>query len=96
MKNSDVKEIVLPSFDLDVDIKTEDEKQIVIFNDDVNTFEHIIVSLIDLCDHSSVQAEQCAYMIHHNGKCSVKKGSYKKLKPICSALLEKGINAEIQ
>ena len=68
----------------------------MVFNDDVNTFEHIIISLIDLCGHKSPQAEQCAYLVHYSGKCAVKQGSYTKLKPICSALLDRGINAEIQ
>lgn len=96
MKNTEVEEITLPKIDTDILSKLEDEKQIVVFNDDVNTFENVITTLIDYCNHSSVQAEQCAYIIHHKGKCSVKKGTYKDLKPICSAILERGINAEIQ
>ena len=90
------KELELPEIDLDVLFDTEDSKQIVIFNDDVNTFEHVIESLIKICNHNSLQAEQCAMMIHYNGKCSVKTGSYDKLRPKCEALLERGINAEIQ
>lgn len=70
--------------------------QIVIFNDDVNTFEHVIVSLIEICKHEAIQAEQCANIIHNNGKCTVKTGEYSKLEPQCSALLTRGLSAEIQ
>ncbi|MFI5206177.1 MAG: ATP-dependent Clp protease adaptor ClpS [Candidatus Paceibacterales bacterium] len=52
-------------------------------------------SLIKICKHDIVQAEQCTYLVHHKGKCSVKKGSYKVLEPMCTALLERGLTAEI-
>lgn len=68
---------------------------IILFNDDVNTFDWVIECLIKYCGHDSIQAEQCAYIVHHNGKCGVKKGTLDTLKPICSALLEKGLSAEI-
>lgn len=71
------------------------EKSIVLYNDPVNTFEHVIKSLISYCNHSPQQAEQCTIIVHYNGKCSVKNGSEKKLKPICTALLEAGLTAEI-
>ena len=68
---------------------------IILHNDDVNTFDHVINSLVKYCDHSQIQAEQCAHIVHYNGKCQVKKGNINKLKPICSALLDKGLSAEI-
>lgn len=92
----DIKEIISPSIKTESSTEESKHKNIIIFNDNVNTFEHIIVSLIDLCDHKSPQAEQCAYLIHYSGKCAVKRGSYAKLKPVCSALLDRGISAEIQ
>lgn len=73
-----------------------DSQQIVLFNDDVNTFDHVIDMLIKYCKHEPEQAEQCAYIVHYNGKCSVKNGAYDELKPICTALLESGLSAEIQ
>jgi ATP-dependent Clp protease adaptor protein ClpS len=76
--------------------KLVDEREIILFNDDVNTFDHVIDSLVKYCKHEPVQAEQCAYIVHYNGKCGVKKGHYNKLRPICEALLEKGLSAEIQ
>ena len=69
--------------------------EIVIFNDDVNTFDHVIETLIKVCSHSSEQAEQCSLIIHYVGKCTVKTGTLKELVPQCSQLLEAGLSAEI-
>ncbi|WP_396600346.1 ATP-dependent Clp protease adaptor ClpS [Algibacter sp. R77976] len=71
------------------------ENEIVLFNDDVNTFDHVIETLINACEHTSEQAEQCAILVHYKGKCTVKTGAYKELKPRCSKLLEAGLSAEI-
>jgi ATP-dependent Clp protease adaptor protein ClpS len=71
-------------------------KNIVVYNDDVNTFEHVILCLIKYCRHSLEQAEQCTHIIHNNGKYAVKSGDYEKLKPIYEALLENGILAKIE
>lgn len=75
--------------------KLVSQKEIVLFNDDVNTFDHVIVTLIHTCDHSSEQAEQCAIIVHYKGKCTVKTGPYDDLKPRCSMLLEAGLSAQI-
>lgn len=75
--------------------KTVKQNEIVLFNDDVNTFDHVIDTLMAVCDHTPEQAEQCAIIVHHNGKCTVKTGEYKDLKPRCSQLLQAGLNAEI-
>jgi len=69
--------------------------EIVLFNDDVNTFDHVIDSLVEICDHTFEQAEQCALLVHYKGKCTVKTGEYKDLEPRCSRLLDKGLSAEI-
>ena len=69
--------------------------EIVLFNDDVNTFEHVIETLITVCEHTNEQAEQCALLVHYKGKCTVKTGSLEELKPQCSSLLEAGLSAEI-
>jgi ATP-dependent Clp protease adaptor protein ClpS len=82
--------------DIDLDELIDEEKQIIIYNDDVNTFQHVIGCLIKYCKHNELQAEQCAHIIHNNGKCSVKGGSYTKLKPIHEALLENGLNSKIE
>ena len=71
-------------------------KEIILHNDDVNTFEHVIVSLMDICDHDPLQAEQCAWLVHYTGKCSVKRGSFEILRPLCEALCERGLSADIQ
>lgn len=70
--------------------------EIILYNDDVNTFDHVIDTLIRVCDHEAIQAEQCALLVHYKGQCAVKTGSYDELKPKCSALLEAGLSAEIQ
>lgn len=69
--------------------------EIVLYNDDVNTFDHVIDTLIRVCDHTAEQAEQCAILVHYKGKCTVKTGSYDELKPKCTQLLEAGLSAEI-
>lgn len=70
--------------------------EIVLHNDDVNTFDHVIHSLMTVCDHDPIQAEQCAWIVHNNGKCSVKRGSYEQLEVRCDALQQRGLSAEIQ
>lgn len=76
--------------------KHDQHKNLIIYNDDVNTFDFVIETLIEICEHNPVQAEQCTWIIHHNGKCQVKTGSFKKLKPLCEALLERGLSATIE
>jgi len=71
------------------------QNEIVVFNDDVNTFDHVIDTLIYACEHTSEQAEQCALLVHYKGKCTVKTGSYDDLEPRCSKLLQAGLSAEI-
>jgi ATP-dependent Clp protease adaptor protein ClpS len=73
----------------------EENKEIILYDDDYNTFDFVIESLIKVCKHSAIQAEQCTHIVHYNGKCGVKRGEYAKLKPMCSALLERGLTAEI-
>ncbi len=73
----------------------QETKTLMIWNDDVNTFDHVINCLVEICDHTEIQAEQCAYFIHTLGKYDVKSGSEEKLKPQCLALLDRGLSAEI-
>lgn len=79
----------------DVITKGDELNIIILFNDHVNTFEWVIECLMKYCGHDSLQAEQCAHIVHFNGKCSVKTGSFEKLKPICETLLEKGLSVEL-
>ncbi len=69
--------------------------EIVLFNDDVNTFDHVIETLVDVCNHTFEQAEQCSILVHYKGKCTVKTGAYDDLEPRCSKLLQAGLSAEI-
>ena len=75
---------------------TEDFCSLIVWNDNVNTFEWVIETLIEVCGHSPEQAEQCTYFIHFKGKYAVKEGSYDELKPQCDAITERGIGATIE
>lgn len=88
------KEKVAPQSDLEV--LEQQENKIVLYNDEVNTFDHVIDMLVAACDHTPIQAEQCSLIVHYKGKCSVKSGSYDDLEPRCSKLLEAGLTAEIE
>ncbi len=76
-------------------IITEDQKDLVIYNDDFNTFYHVTQTLIKVCKHSTEQAEQCTYIIHYKGKCAVKKGTFEELRPLKVSICEAGIDAKI-
>ncbi|UNZ00437.1 ATP-dependent Clp protease adaptor ClpS [Zhouia spongiae] len=78
-----------------VEEEVQKQNEIVLYNDDVNTFDHVIETLVYACDHTPEQAEQCSIIVHYKGKCTVKTGDYDDLKPRCSKLLDAGLSAEI-
>jgi ATP-dependent Clp protease adaptor protein ClpS len=80
----------------EVVIKEEATKALLLYNDDVNTFDFVSESLIKVCKHDAIQAEQCTYLVHYTGKCVVKNGTFKVLKPLCQALLDRGLSAKIE
>ena len=84
---------------LQKDVQTIEDQapinEIVLFNDDVNTFDHVIETLVDVCNHTFEQAEQCSILVHYKGKCTVNTGAYDDLEPRCSKLLQAGLSAEI-
>ena len=82
----------------ELDVLTEESTgyNLIVWNDEVNTFEWVIETLIDVCGHNQEQAEQSAIIIHHKGKYAVKSGSYDALKPQCDAINERLINATIE
>ncbi len=92
---------LLNSYDEEVEVleetlvDSERENELVVFNDDVNTFDHVIKTLIEVCDHTPEQAEQCTLIIHYKGKCAVKNGTYEELVPMRTAICDRGISAEI-
>lgn len=85
---------------VETDVLTEDAYDhpfsLIVWNDEVNTFEWVIETLVEVCGHSQEQAEQCAMLIHTKGKYAVKNGSYDDLKPQCDAITERGIGATIE
>lgn len=90
--------IDIPEIEELSDVSIEDliNSRLIIYNDDVNTFEWVIQCLCKYCKHTPEQAEQCAYLIHHSGKCSVKSGSKEDLLPIKEALIDAGLSAIIE
>lgn len=86
-----------PLLEEDVALLTEeiDVRDLVVFNDDVNTFEHVINTLIRICKHTPEQAEQCTLLIHYKGKCTVKTGLFEELRPMKDGICEAGIDAKI-
>ena len=79
----------------DTDVIEVEEHQLMVFNDDFNTFEFVIETLLKVCEHTTEQAEQCTWIIHYKGKCIVKEGSFDKLKAMRNAICSRGISAEI-
>lgn len=86
-----LEEIVVQAKELEQELH-----DLILYNDDVNTFEFVIEALIEICEHELIQAEQCTYLVHYKGKCSVKRGSLKKLEPLCTAFLDRGLSVKIE
>jgi ATP-dependent Clp protease adaptor protein ClpS len=78
------------------DLEDKEPKSLIVFNDDYNTFDHVINTLVKICKHTLQQAEQCTWLIHYRGKCIVKTGNFRKLKPMRDGICDAGIDARIQ
>ena len=74
----------------------ENISELVLYNDDHNTFDWVIECLIDICDHTHISAEQISLMVHFNGKAIVKTAFYDKLKPLKDSLIDRGLSAVIE
>jgi ATP-dependent Clp protease adaptor protein ClpS len=90
--------VEVPQQDAEVEVITGKEKQyvIVLYNDDVNTFDHVIDCLVRICGHEVKQAEQCAHLVHYTGKCQVSDGTLKEMQKQCTALLDEKLSAKIE
>jgi ATP-dependent Clp protease adaptor protein ClpS len=84
-----------PLFDEQNDVLGQEDNSLVLHNDDIHTFDYVIDCLIDVCEHNTVQAEQCTFLVHYKGKCEVRKGSFDYLRPMKQGLIDKGLNATI-
>ena len=82
--------------EIDVLTNYEDPFSLIVWNDEVNTFDWVIETLVEICGHTEVQAEQCAILIHTKGKYAVKEGSYEELKPLCDRITERKIGATVE
>jgi len=76
--------------------KGNDSGSLILYNDDINTFEHVIKSLVEVCGHDTVQAEQCAMIVHFNGRCEVKLGVVEVLNAMSRSLNAKGLNSKVE
>lgn len=87
----------LPDVDVEVldEVVATDVHSLIVFNDEVNTFDHVITTLMEVCEHTPEQAEQCTLIIHYKGKCSVKNGSWEELVPLRNEICRRGISAEV-
>jgi len=87
-----------PKTEIDVSelLKEKEENHLVLHNDDFNTFQWVIDSLVVICKHDREQAEQCSLIVHHNGKCAVKDGAMEKLKPLKDGLIDRGLSVTIE
>ena len=92
MKPAEKQEVLVDVLEA---VETTDLMDLVVFNDDFNTFDHVINTLIRVCKHEPEQAEQCTWLIHHKGKCAVKSGTFDFLRPMREAICEAGIDARI-
>ena len=90
---------MFPGTDVEVleeeDVLTDELRDLIVFNDEVNTFDHVIQTLIKVCRHTPEQAEQCTWIIHYKGKCTVKVGAFDELAPMRNAICQRGISAEV-
>jgi ATP-dependent Clp protease adaptor protein ClpS len=82
--------------EVEVNLELDANDALILYNDDVNTFDHVIDSLVEECRHTPTQAEQVAWIVHTKGKCDVKHGTFEKLQPICKRLQERGLSAVIE
>lgn len=85
-----------PFAENEADVMEDNGCSLVLYNDDVHTFDYVIKALVDICRHTVAQAEQCAILVHYHGCCTVKQGSYTDLLPMHTALLDKQLTSEIQ
>ncbi len=84
------------AIEVELDQLVRSPRSLVIHNDDFNTFDFVIETLIDVCKQEPLQAEQCTYLIHYHGKCAVKTGSFKRLQPVWAELTQRGLTATIE
>ena len=86
-------------YEEDVEVLEEvidvDQNDLMVYNDEINTFDFVIDTLIEVCGHTPEQAEQCTLLIHYKGKCSVKKGTFEELAPMRNDICRRGIDARV-
>lgn len=72
------------------------KNKLILHNDDYNTFDWVIISLVEVCNHDNIRAEQCATLVHYKGKCCVDSGSYEDMETKKEMLIDRGLSATIE
>ncbi|MEO6637564.1 MAG: ATP-dependent Clp protease adaptor ClpS [Ginsengibacter sp.] len=91
-----IKPYTKEAFDTELLVDEGNKCQLIVWNDEVTTFDWVITTLVEICGHSQEQAEQCAMIIHTKGKYAVKDGAYEHLKPMCDSITDRGIGATVE
>jgi len=76
-------------------VDNQNQARLVLHNDDFNSFDYVMETLVEICDHSITQAEQCATITHFKGKCEVKSGSLNEMRELRYKLISRGLNASV-
>ncbi len=92
LNNKELEEVLLA----EMETTTSSKSEIIVFNDDYNTFDWVIQCFMEIFNHTLDQSEQLSLLIHYKGKASVKSGSFESLKPMKDALVERGLSAVIE
>lgn len=90
-----MRELLIEEELVEVLDEVTDRQKLILHNDDINTFDHVIDCLVRICKHDELQAEQCAFLVHFKGKATVKTGARGDLMAMCQALLDEGLSATI-
>lgn len=92
LSNKELEEVLLA----EMEATTSNKSEIIVYNDDYNTFDWVIQCFMEICNHAYDQSEQLSLLIHFKGKASVKSGTYESLKPMKDALVDRGLSAVIE
>ncbi len=70
--------------------------RLILWNDDVNTFDHVIHCLMHYLDYSENQAAKIAWTVHNEGKCAVLEGSFTEMEVYRKILQQEGLTVSVE
>jgi ATP-dependent Clp protease adaptor protein ClpS len=91
-----LKEVTKTEEEIDVLDEVAESFQVILYNDDVNSFDWVIECLVEICEHETLQAEQCALLVHFKGKAVVKNGGLEEMQAVCQALCDRSLSAVVE